>query len=732
VVTNPKSEKTVLRKINSVADDLKELDKNEKISFKKVAKELIKTNLVSAQNNQNQFRPIYRVAITYPIEDKTTKELKIYTNIIADTTITKARDIGGAIKESVRDTTKYIRRQFGMGISDVLGIWVDSDDIATPDKATVLLRVDPKLTLESILGAPTVDDSWLSMEGTFAVRNWMDIWIGYEGPDGKIYPDSFGWFSDTHVFTGPVVLVDRKFSNTGDTISVSGYSPEIILKNATYKRLDGQNAVFKFSTEHEGGTQKLFREAMLDLFDKLIPMSLWKKQVDTYAANNKVINDEITYEDAFPIGDFYWELFKEGIFYLKAVMSLGTKGKEDSRYNGTTPIPLLDPLLDSSIFSATRKDSDVKIKAPPVMPDRQLPNFWDVLQKLLLPETSNNEGLNIKLLKTRNHIMAKYPVIPSEEGVNEHIGMWFHFYFGIERDEYLELSKQSNQESVKLPYLDPEHDIRYITMGEDVIDLNSYIDYGTVFNSFRIYTKSRLRNPDDDVVTQEVTEPIIFPIEGEKIFNNILDPNSRLAGFWANILKDVVLYGEQLLPTIKWFSVVQKEGETQQKLYERLGITPDAAERLGTIKIPIGAVLSQEGIARMYRRYYFGGLEGTSMIIGNPQMKTGRFVGIRNARNTMNVAVGGGIQADDITSKLFGGVGKSLYQSYNTIQKIVDFKVGYADRVYYIWKVRHYYGANAGYQTKVYFTQSRSRAWRLQTRDIAGALQEARKATRGL
>jgi hypothetical protein len=732
VVTNPEPEKSVLRKINSVADDLKELDKEEKANFRKTVKELIKTNLVSAQNNMNQFRPIYRVAITYPIEDKTTKKLRTYTNIVADTTITKTRDIGGSVGESVRDTSKFIRRQFGMGISDVLGIWVDSDDVATPDKATVLFRVDPKLTLESILGAPTIDDSWLAMEGTFAVRNWMDIWLGYEGPNGKIYPDDFGWFSDTHVFTGPVVLVDRKFSGSGDTISVSGYSPEIILKNATYKRLDGKNTVFKFDTEHEDGTQKLFREAVFDLFSKLIPMSKWRSQVELYAKNKKTITGQIEYEDAFPIGDFYWELFKNGIAYLREKMHDGVSGKKESQYSGTVPVPLLDPLLDSSIFSAERKDSDVKVKAPPTLPNRQLPNFWDVLQKMLLPETSNNEGLNVKLLKTRNHIMARHPIIPTEEGVDEHFGMWFHFYFGIERDEYIELKNQSETENTKFDYLDPEHDIRYITMGEDVIDLNSYIDYGTVFNSFRIYTKSNLRSPNDDVVTQENPEPIIFPIESDKIFSDILDKKHRLASFWANILKDVVLYGEQILPTIKWFSVVQKEGETQEKLYQRLGVTSDAAKRLGTINIPIGAVLSQEGVARMYRRYYFGGLEGTSMIIGNPQMKTGRFVGIRNARNTMNVAVGGGIQADDITSKLFGGVGKSLYQSYNTIQKITDFKVGYADRIYYIWKVRHYYGASAGYQTKVYFTQSRSRAWRLQTRDIAGVLQEARKVTRGL
>ena len=146
VVTNhPSPDRSVQTKIRGAMDDLRELDNEEKADFKRRAQEVVKTNLISAQNNVNQFRPVYKIAITYPVGSRLTGDLKTYTKIVADTTVVTANVVEGSpVKKSVTDVSKIFKRAFGLGISDVLGIWVDSDDVATPDKATVIFRVDPK------------------------------------------------------------------------------------------------------------------------------------------------------------------------------------------------------------------------------------------------------------------------------------------------------------------------------------------------------------------------------------------------------------------------------------------------------------------------------------------------------------------------------------------------------------------------------------------------------------
>jgi hypothetical protein len=149
----------------------------------------------------------------------------------------------------------------------------------------------------------------------------------------------------------------------------------------------------------------------------------------------------------------------------------------------------------------------------------------------------------------------------------------------------------------------------------------------------------------------------------------------------------------------------------------------------------------------MFKRYYFGGLEGTVMTIGNPSLKAHRFLTIRNVRNATSVAFGGGTTFGDVgqllRDKIFSktltrkGVKDAFMavvpaenppKPVDTVTKIKSP----IDKSFFIWKVRHYLGPNAGYITKVYWTQSRSRAWRLHTRDIAGIMSQAQRISREL
>ena len=87
---------------------------------------------------------------------------------------------------------------------------------------------------------------------------------------------------------------------------------------------------------------------------------------------------------------------------------------------------------------------------------------------------------------------------------------------------------------------------------------------------------------------------------------------------------------------------------------------------------------------------------------------------------------------DEIDYKIFDKIGIGLNkvsEGDTPMQLITNFQPPVNKR-YFIWKVRHYYGPQNGYVTKAYWTQGRSRAWRLVTRDISGVLRQAQRVSR--
>lgn len=764
--------KGVFEQINKLSEDYLEKKRKREQSFgigTKIKAGLlgkageISRNLTGFVNNVTQgivtnydkLRPVYRVAITFPTKSYDEDMIVPHTIIVADTSTVSSNRLKSGFKK--------VKKSAGFGITDVLGIWVDQDDVASPDKAVVIFNIDSKITAETVFGNKTIDDNYFTLNSVLSVRNWMDIWIGYEQIDSTIKPDDFVYFSETHVFSGPIVLVNRNYSNAGDVIHVTGFSGEIILKNAKLKSLEENNDdTLIIKATDSNGNQRSFNEGLYDLFNSIVPMSFWVSQLKAKRALTadkssqggtkpptkitttvKVKHPSETIQQAFVIGDFYWALFERGINHVKEILLHGRNISGLDKYDSGHKIPpLFDALITKNIFKYSTNDPNRKLKSNITL-DKN-PNFWDSISYILKPERSNNIGLQFKLFKNHTwkmkHSRNQLDDIV-EEGLDKHSGVFFHFYFAIEIDEYDSLLRNIDKPGVA-DKIDAETEVQYITLGDDVIDIETYIDYTTVFNSFRFKVQGALRFKEGDPYTQKDPVTISFPLDHQKI-GNLINPKNRLRGFWASILLDLYVYGEQTLPVEKWFQIdVQVHKDNVEKAMKQLAVDRSLADIIaGKYEQQYNTqatkdVLNNEGIARMFKRYYFGGLEGHAMNVGNPSLKVGRFLGIKDMRNTFNVATGSNFNPDKLASAIFGGFGKSDPKDdlgTKMFRKITDFSLATANKTYYIWKVRHYLGAKSGYQTKVYFTQSRSRAWRLDTKeDIAQTMRTAQKVSKSL
>jgi len=741
------------------------LEENKAFQF---TKNVFNNEVDKIQDSINLYRPVYRIAITYPINDGK----DIFTAIVADTSGVNASYLNNKslpypiIPTFSAKFIQEIKNKFGVGVNDVLGMWVDADDIASPDKSVVLLRVDPQVTIETVLGNKDIDDKYFAFNGLFSVRNYIDIWMGYKKDDGTIYPESFDWYNSTHVFTGIIVAITRKYSSAGDSIAVVSYSPEIILMNSHYKNLKQGATTYKllsYYIESNKAKQKFYADALVELFSKLIPMSVWQKRNEDFLKATNPTEIPEKYLDGFPIGDFYWRLLKNTIVNTMRILR-GKKSDNTDSMAGSLPMPLFDTLIDKDIF---HKQDNPRRKMKASIVANGNPSFWDILTMILLPEHSNNEGIGFKFIKHRSWNMVKNsPSITFFEGKSSstshvfshrldpnfgitpysthigHPGLWFQFYFAIERDEYQQLYENQNNplyigKNIK-KYVDFDYDVVKATLGKNIIDMETYIDYGTVYNSFRLMTKTNLQHSSKDELIHDKAQVIDFPTSADQI-TRLVRGNDQIKKLWSNILLDQQLYGQQILPVVKWFAFDKASSKSDEEAQVHLGASKPVAQLLSVSEVPVSEVVSHYGITRMFRRYYFGGLEGSAMVIGNPQMQVGRFIAFRDIRNAVSTALGGLASSNNVLNKLNSMYGQNpaqygndrtlvdKYTQFNALQNILNFQLGVTNKFYYIWKTRHYYGAQKGFETKVYFTQTRSRAWRLQTRDIKDVLRQAQR-----
>ncbi len=707
----------------------------------------LRINRSALQHSNKSYRPVYKVAVTYP---KNKVKLAV-TKIIADTTQEKPRF-------------------FGLPVSDLIGLWVDQDDVGQPDKCVLLFRVDPTYTKEVIIGkndiGDAISDKDLAFNRYLSGRYWLDVWVGYRDAfTGKLLPDNLDhWFSDSHLFSGPIEVINRKIGMAGDMLQIVALSSERVLQFATFRTTNKNEEPSEDSTQGKNdktGTSNTiiinnvigendyisYRLALYSLFNSLMPESEWKEK-------KKEPNPP---DFAFVIGNFYWALIRQSITDIKNF--LFNPDIEKAR-NGAMPI--LDKWITSRLF-----DGSVKMQTQLAVSKKA--DFWSIIQTMVRPEYSGNIGCGFKVNKvsflskpdggkkvtegvldyediseTPNLeiiTLTDATGVVSEQPLTGHQGVHFQFFIPIDVDEFLEYHtlQEANENKPKLIH---DSEFQKIIIGQDVIELDTFIEYSTCYNSFRAILKSPIKSSELPPFWSEIPKTMLFP-------NDFIDnPNGDILKqlkegdlkgydnpiFWKDVINDIETFGVKEFPVEKWFSV---STETLVNWRERLAVDESIRSEL-IASLPLKAIAGHEGATEVFKRMYFAGLEGNAMIIGNPKIRPGKYIQIRDIRDAYTRS---GSFVSETTEKI-------KEYTRNVTRKLMGFTTSglEPDRVstnfqnpigqsYFVWKTRHYLGAKSGYISKAYFMKQRSRTWR-KTGDTVGdmiksAMRESREVFGG-
>lgn len=653
--------------------------------------QVLKINKAAVMSNVKSYKPVYKIAVTYPIEEGTgsLKTIKAKTRIIAD-------------------TSNGFRRALGLPISDLNGMWIDTDDVGEPDKAVMLFRVDPEYTTRTVTGQleGNVTDDILAFNRYFSNRNWIDVWVGYENiVTGDQEPSDFNWYNETHLFSGPIVMVRRKFSKHGDQLSVVALSSEMIFKFAKLRTrgIFESNNSLTYS-DSLNNKKRPISEIFELLFNSLMSESEW----------GRIKNDEsIERTYAFVIGDFYWGLVKDGIAKIKKLFAKKTN-YDDLRFQER--YPPVDRFINNMLFDGT-------IRMQSSFTANGNVDFWSVLLTLLQPLYSGAVGVGFRVIKN----VELRGNLPTSVELENHPGVYFQFFLTMDVEEVIELwnkKKKRNAYSVVM-----ENELQAVILGQDVIDLETFIDYSSVFNSFRVLARSSFTKKNEDPLYQEGLDTS-FP---QDLDLTLLDwwktkDKAQLWKFWSDVLRDIKIFGEQQFPIPKWFTTSIEEMENERKNFDLV----DPALRKSLEGASAFAIAGHIGIAGIFKRYYYAGLEGTSYCIGNPSLKTNRFVQIKDVRNAFSNAMRGTSTFGSSIEGIIGKISTSGVANKLVAKDPLEIRTNFGDAVnqfFYIWKVRHYLGPKSGYLTKVYFMKSRSRSWRKHTGDtISDIIRQAMRS----
>lgn len=717
-------------------------------------------NIVKLLRGVDNYRPVYKVQVTYPAYKD--GELVAESITVADTSTSTLADV--------------LKKKIGFGVSEIIGMWVDTSDSEEPDKCMVLFRVDPELAVKSVRGEATpLDDDYFMFSEVFALHNWIDIWIGYQKVfDADIIskntiPDNFEWGSDTHVFSGRIVLADRNWDINGDRMIISAYSAEeIFFNHATYMSEESPRTLKISNIEGENiRNLRYYKDGMMELFSSIISVSDWeikreRRREEREASGESEQTASERLEFYFVVGDFYWLMIEEGINKIITMLDGGAK-KIDQVVKINQEYPPLDKYINYKIFT---EDSSFKMKAPLVVSGKNI-TFWKALKMMLLPEYSNASGIGFRVIKNRD-FKAKIPIpLTVNDGTNKHKGMWFQFFYELDVDEITEIvdklssSDRGFSKKTNFNNIVPPEDIQQITFGLDIIDFEAYMDYTSSFNSFKIMTPTYKRSNNVRPDYKGGSE-FVFPLEHQDVIERLFSSTDtdKIGEFWNNVLQDIRLFGERRFPVTKWFSYSPDDVEairasitesqiidvitnvvppttgdvpvsSTTKKVETYPINEEILKIIIDPSVDIKDIVGHKGIAHMFRRYYFGGLEGTAIVVGNPSLKAHRVLEVRDIRHGLNIGVSAGFKRDpdELAEKIYDKVKLQHRKKIRGVEPI-DLKTKFDPdyiKKYFIWKTRHYYGINSGYITKVYFTQSRSKAWRMVSRDTMGTLKQAQR-----
>lgn len=683
-------------------------------------------NKSAIQHSNKSFRPVYKIAITYP----------------------KTR--GHVVTKIIADTTQTAQRFFGLPVSDLVGLWIDQDDVGQPDKSVLLFRVDPTYTKDTMMGemGDAITDADLAFNRYLSGRYWLDIWVGYKDAfTGELEPQDFNrWQSQAHLFSGPIEAINRKISNVGDMLQIVALSSERVLQFATFRttnrneepeetaeqgksdRTGTNNTLIIDNLISETDDYILYTEALYRLFNSLMSESEWAKRR----------KEAIPPEFAFVIGNFYWSIIRKSIESIKDLLK---NKKIDQARKGY--LPVLDNWITSRLF-----DGSVKMKTGFAVSKKA--DFWSCIQSLIRPEYNENIGCGFQVLKVSNPLtesggpFLKEGILASHEVghkkfVNQkggHGGVHFQFFVPIDVDEFLEY--YSLQEKKKKKKIIHESQFQKIIVGQDIVELDAYIEYSTCYNAFRTILRSPIKAEELAPFWQDIEKTKIFPVDFvDNPSGNILADlkkdrkmrGSKVITFWEEVLRDIDMFGLKEFPIEKWFAVDESEITEWRN---RLAVDESIREDLVS-SIPMKALAGHEGATEVFKRMYYAGLEGNAMIVGNPLIRPGKYLQIRDIRDAYSRS---GSFVPETTEKI-----KDFTR--NVTRKLMGFaELGFEpDRVttsfdnpigksYFVWKTRHYIGAKSGYMSKVYFMKQRSRAWRKSGDTVGEIIRSAMRESR--
>lgn len=708
-----------------------------------------KKNIVTLLKGIDNYRAIYKVMVSYPVYKN--GELHVQSVVVADTSTSTFTDI--------------LKKKIGFGVSEIVGMWVDTSDSEDPDKCSIIFKTDPDLSVKSVRGeASILDDEYFMFSEVFAMNNWVDIWMGYQkiGDTNliseNIVPDNFEWGSETHLFSGRIVLVDRNWDINGDRMMVSAYSAEEILFNHTTYVSNSSPRTLKISNRETNNADKLrpLKEGLRDIFKSIISMSDWIEQEDQRrqqqsqtGTTNQSPNNVVDFN--FVVGDFYWKMIEKGVFDILDMLEEGAQSKHTKVGYGYE-YPVLDKYINTKIFS---EDPTFKMKAPLVLTGKNI-TLWKAIKLILAPEYSNASGIGFRVYKSRDFKddVTNVGQLTPNEGTDKHIGVRFKFFYELDVDEITEIVDVLKNKKGYNKLVPPE-EIQQITFGLDIIDFEAYMDYNSSFNSFPImtptYKRSNQVKPD-----YKGGKEFIFPLDHKDLIADLISSNdtSAVGEFWDSVLRDIRVFGERRFPVTKWFSYspddieqLRKsittasilrtlEGKTDESIVTEPTNTAIVNEEILRLlvnpELDLKSIVGHKGIAHMFKRYYFGGLEGSALIVGNPSLKAHRVLEVRDITYGLQIGISAGFKRDpqNLAESIYDKIKLNFRNKISGDLKPIDLATKFDPdyiKKYFIWKTRHYYGISSGYITKVYFTQSRAKAWRMVDRGIMGTLKQVQR-----
>ncbi len=431
--------------------------------------------------------PVYRVQIRYPDKNGNPEDPLV----LADTS----------------------NLQFILGNdSPIIGLWVDKTSRAqNPDKCQVILH--------NKIEDATVE-RWIHDWAGIGGKNWLDIWMGYKQPGAirdEVIPDGFSnligspnYGSTSHIFSGPIVRVDREVSTTaGDRLRITGWDAVHMLQNTVVNSAYwlNQDAVF----QREG-------ESIADHLDRLLT------KIEPFPARIKKIDEgqlgfvDADYAPAY-MGKFYYKLYDDR--WEKAVTDYGLK------------IGGSNKLVNDLKKTKFKWSADLPAKYHTV---------WDYLQAIL---DQRRHGLG----------MLDARVISSSLGK-----MQVQIFRTWELGDLI-------------PKWDKAGKIPRVALGTNMVDLNYGIEAGNIFNSYDYITPGPViatMGPDSVHnfplgqypwgIAKAESPDYVFS------FSAVADsiPKDEKP-FIKSLLKDIYIYGPSKLPETIWLPNPAYEGMEPQE-----------------------------------------------------------------------------------------------------------------------------------------------------------------------